>query len=50
MTPPALPSTPSGDGGRAWAKRHPKAKRLMISADGGGSNGYFYCVIIDLRV
>ena len=21
-------------------KRHPKAKRLMISADGGGSNGY----------
>jgi hypothetical protein len=22
------------------SKRHPKAKRLMISADGGGSNGY----------
>jgi hypothetical protein len=21
-------------------KRHPKAKRLMITADGGGSNGY----------
>jgi GAF domain-containing protein len=30
---------------RAWwramgKKRHPKAKRLMIRADGGGSNGY----------
>jgi hypothetical protein len=25
---------------RMGVKRHPKAKRLMISADGGGSNGY----------
>ena len=40
-TPPPSPSTPSAAGGRAMgAERYPKAKRLMVTADAGGSNGY----------
>jgi hypothetical protein len=32
---------PCADGGEPWVKkRHPKAKRLMVTADSGGSNGY----------
>ena len=40
-TPPALPSTRSGDGGGPWVRSAiPKRRELTISADGGGSNGY----------
>ena len=37
-TRPRLPSKASPAGGRAWAKRHPNATSLLITADGGGSN------------
>lgn len=39
--PPALPSKLSGAGGTPWAApRFPKATKLLITADAGGSNGY----------
>jgi len=39
-TPPPLPLTPSAAGGRPWEETLSEPKGLLVTADGGGSNGY----------
>ena len=41
MTPPRSPSSRSAaGGGRPGSSDYPQARRLLITADAGGSNGY----------